>query len=88
MENLSIICGGLGTIEEDNDQNQIGYTPGEYCLDNLKDLLRFLRRDDPETREVFKQVCKWNIVGKDILQIIQYCQNDTTLVLNAGICFK
>ncbi|KAF5798186.1 hypothetical protein HanRHA438_Chr07g0300331 [Helianthus annuus] len=83
MENLSIICGGLGTIEEDNDQNQIGYTPGEYCLDNLKDLLRFLRRDDPETREVFKQVCKWNIVGKDILQIIQYCQNDTSLVLNA-----
>lgn len=83
MENLSFICGGLGVIEEDDDGNQIGYTPGEYCLDNLKDLLRFLRRDDPETREVFKQVCKWNIVGKDILPIVQYHQNDTTLLLNA-----
>ncbi|KAK9065071.1 hypothetical protein SSX86_016454 [Deinandra increscens subsp. villosa] len=83
MENLSVICGGIGIIEEDEDGNQIGYTPGEHCLDNLKDLLRFLRRDDPETREVFKQVCKWNIVGKDILFIIQHCQNDTTLVLNA-----
>ncbi|KAL7601712.1 hypothetical protein Lser_V15G22269 [Lactuca serriola] len=83
MENLSFICGGLGIIEEDDDANQIGYTPGEYCLDNLKDLLRFLRRDDPETREVFKQVCKWNIVGKDILPIIQHRQNDTTLLLNA-----
>ena len=120
MENLSLVCGGLGIIEEDDDGNQIGYAPGEYCLgtfshcshsmnssftfisscaykmiflvdnlsgnvaDNLKDLLRFLRRDDPETREVFKQVCKWNTVGKDILPIIQYCQSDTTLVLNAG----
>ncbi|KAI3664996.1 hypothetical protein L6452_43611 [Arctium lappa] len=83
MENLSLVCGGLGIIEEDDDGNQIGYAPGEYCLDNLKDLLRFLRRDDPETREVFKQVCKWNTVGKDILPIIQHCQSDTTLVLNA-----
>ncbi|XP_071704507.1 uncharacterized protein [Rutidosis leptorrhynchoides] len=83
MENLSFICSGLGIIEEDDDGNQIGYTPGEYCLDNLKDLLRFLRRDDPEAREVFKQVCKWNTVGKDILPIIQHCQGDTTLVLNS-----
>ncbi|XP_024963068.1 protein timeless homolog isoform X2 [Cynara cardunculus var. scolymus] len=83
MENLSLVCGGLGIIEEDDDGNQIGYSTGEYCLDNLKDLLRFLRRDDPETREVFKQVCKWNIVGKDILPLIQHCQSDTTLVLNA-----
>ncbi|KAL8229392.1 hypothetical protein R6Q57_014292 [Mikania cordata] len=83
MENLSIICGGLMNVEEDDKENKI-YTPEEYCLaDNLKDLLRFLRRDDPETREVFKQVCKWNIVGKDILPMIQYCQNDTTLVINA-----
>ncbi|KAI3824413.1 hypothetical protein L1987_05872 [Smallanthus sonchifolius] len=83
MESLSIICGGLLITEEDDDGNPIAYTPGEYCLDNLKDLLRFLRRDDPETREVFKQVCKWNIVGKDILPIIQHCQNETALVLNA-----
>lgn len=53
-------------------------------IDNLKDLLRFLRRDDPEAREVFKQVCKWNIVGKDILPIIQHCQGDASLVLNSG----
>nr|GEU97454.1 hypothetical protein [Tanacetum cinerariifolium] len=83
MENLSYICGGLGIIEEDDDGNHIGYTPGEYCLDNLKDLVRFLRRDDPETRQVFKQVCKWNIVGKHVLPIVQYCQNDSTLLLNA-----
>jgi hypothetical protein len=52
--------------------------------DNLKDLLRFLRRDDPQTRDVFKQVCKWNIVSKDLIPIIELCQDDSSLVLNAG----
>nr|XP_016502517.1 PREDICTED: protein timeless homolog isoform X2 [Nicotiana tabacum] len=83
MEGLSTICAGLGIIEEDDDANRIGYSKGEYCLDNLKDLLRFLRRDDPQTREVFKQVCKWNIVGKDLIPIIEYCQDDRNLLLNA-----
>ncbi|KAK3014955.1 hypothetical protein RJ639_008115, partial [Escallonia herrerae] len=32
MEGLSIICAGLGIVEEDDDGNRIGYTPGEYCL--------------------------------------------------------
>ncbi|KAL8095808.1 uncharacterized protein LOC141693231 isoform X2 [Apium graveolens] len=83
MEGLSTICAGLGIIDEDDDGNRIGYTPGEYCLDNLKDLLRFLRRDDPQMREVFKQVCKWNIVAKDLIPIIEHCQNDRNLVLNS-----
>ncbi|GMH08931.1 hypothetical protein Nepgr_010771 [Nepenthes gracilis] len=83
MEGLSTICAGLGSIEEDEDGNQIGYTKGEYCLDNLKDLLRFLRRDDPHLREVFKQVCKWNIVAKDLIPIIEYSHDDRNLVLNA-----
>ena len=55
--------------------------------DNLKDLLRFLRRDDPQTRDVFKQVCKWNIVAKDLIPIIEYCQDDRNAVLNAGSDF-
>lgn len=52
--------------------------------DNLKDLLRFLRRDDPQNRDVFKQVCKWNIVDQHLVPIIEHCQDDTSLVLNAG----
>lgn len=83
MEGLSSICAGLGILEEEDNGNPISYSKGEYCLDNLKDLLRFLRRDDPQTREVFKQICKWNIVGKDLIPIIEYCQDDRNLVLNA-----
>ncbi|XP_051138168.1 uncharacterized protein LOC127256292 [Andrographis paniculata] len=83
MDGLSSICAGLGMLDEDDDGNGIGYVKGEYCSDNLKDLLRFLRRDDPEKRDVFKQVCKWNIVGKDLIPLIEYCQEDRSLVLNS-----
>ncbi|KAL0400652.1 UNVERIFIED_CONTAM: hypothetical protein Slati_4095100 [Sesamum latifolium] len=83
MDGLSSICAGLGTLEEDDNGKRIGYAKGEYCSDNLKDVLRFLRRDDPEKRDVFKQVCKWNIVGKDLIPIIEYCQEDRNLVLNS-----
>ncbi|KAG6575133.1 hypothetical protein SDJN03_25772, partial [Cucurbita argyrosperma subsp. sororia] len=37
----------------------------------------------PQTRDVFKQVCKWNIVAKDLIPIIEYCQDDRNAVLNA-----
>ncbi|KAI9094780.1 hypothetical protein K1719_026586 [Acacia pycnantha] len=83
MEGLSLICAGLGVIEEDKNGNKIGYSKDEYCLDNVKDLLRFLRRDDPQTRDVFKQVCKWDIVSKDLIPIIEHCQEDRNLLLNA-----
>ncbi|MED6218463.1 hypothetical protein PIB30_026798 [Stylosanthes scabra] len=82
-EGLSLICAALGTVEEDDQGNRIGYTKGEYCVDNLKDLLRFLRRDDPQTRDVFKQVCKWNKVSKDLIPIIEYYHEDRNLFLNA-----
>ncbi|EOY23387.1 Timeless family protein, putative isoform 1 [Theobroma cacao] len=83
MEGLSVICASLGILEEDQTTKQIVYTKGEHCLDALKDLLRFLRRDNPETREVFKQVCRWNIVSKNLIPIIEHWQHDRNLVLNA-----
>jgi timeless len=52
--------------------------------DNLKDLQRLLRRDDPERREVFKQVCKWKIASRDLVPIIENYQADRNLVITAG----
>ncbi|XP_022736248.1 protein timeless homolog isoform X2 [Durio zibethinus] len=83
MEGLSGICASLGILEEDQITKQTVYTKGEHCLDALKDLLRFLRRDDPQTREVFKQVCRWNIASKNLIPIIEHWQHDRNLVLNA-----
>ncbi|KOM35905.1 hypothetical protein LR48_Vigan02g205500 [Vigna angularis] len=82
-EGLSVICSGLGTVEEDDEGNRVGFTKGEHCLDNLKDLLRFLRRDDPQTRDVFKQVCKWNIVSKYLIPTIEIYHEDRNLLLNS-----
>ncbi|KAJ0267230.1 Timeless family protein [Hirschfeldia incana] len=83
LEGLSVICSDLGEPEEDGDGKRIGYSKSDYCLDNLKDLLRFLRRDDPQSREVFKQVCAWNTVSKDLIPIIENYQDEHQLVLNA-----
>ena len=55
-------------------------------VDNLKDLQRFLRRDDPQRREVFKQVCKWKIASRDLVPIIENYQTDRNLVITAGNC--
>ncbi|KAL5718707.1 hypothetical protein ACHQM5_011584 [Ranunculus cassubicifolius] len=83
LQGLSSICAGLGIIEEDDNGERISYTKHEFCLDNLKDLQRFLRRDDPQKRDVFKQICKWNIVAKDLVPIIEHCQDDKDLVITA-----
>ncbi|CAM0953725.1 unnamed protein product [Alopecurus aequalis] len=80
---LSLTCAGLGAAEEDEDGGAVGYVKGEHCLDNLKDLQRLLRRDDPERREVFKQVCKWKIASRDLVPIIENYQADRNLVITA-----
>uniref|UniRef100_A0A0D9WDU9 Timeless N-terminal domain-containing protein n=1 Tax=Leersia perrieri TaxID=77586 RepID=A0A0D9WDU9_9ORYZ len=80
---LSLTCAGLGGAEEDDDGAVVGYAKGEHCLDNLKDLQRFLRRDDPERREVFKQVCKWKIASRDLVPIIENYQADRNMVITA-----
>ncbi|KAJ1264152.1 hypothetical protein BS78_09G240900 [Paspalum vaginatum] len=80
---LSLTCAGLGAAQEDEDGAAIGYAKSEHCLDNLKDLQRFLRRDDPQQREVFKQVCKWKIASRDLVPIIENYQTDRNLVITA-----
>lgn len=80
---LSLTCAGLGAPEEDEDGGAVGYVKGDHCLDNLKDLQRLLRRDDPERREVFKQVCKWRIASRDLVPIIENYQADRNLVITA-----
>ncbi|KAL8139768.1 hypothetical protein V2J09_005789 [Rumex salicifolius] len=82
-EGLPSICAGLGCIEEDGSGKRVGYTKGTHCLDNLKDLVRFLRRDDPQTRYVMKHLCKWNTVRNDLIPILEHYQDDRDLVLNS-----
>lgn len=55
-----------------------------FFADNLKDLQRFLRRDDPRSREVFQQVCRWNAAALHLVPMIEFCQAEQKLVVNAG----
>ncbi|XLU48502.1 hypothetical protein S245_043316, partial [Arachis hypogaea] len=71
------------SVREKDSIYTVKATSGEHCLDNLNDLLRFLRRNDPQTRDVFKQVRKWNKVSKDLIPIIEHYQEDRNLLLNA-----
>ncbi|KAJ7552476.1 hypothetical protein O6H91_06G056900 [Diphasiastrum complanatum] len=84
VDGLSVTCAGLGCIVEDIDRPFTGrYLKGEDCLENLKDLQRFLRRDHPKSREVFFQLGRWNTVGRNLVPIICNYQEDRNLVLNA-----
>jgi hypothetical protein len=40
-DGLSLICSGLGAIEEDDEGKRIGYSKGEYCL-GMNDPVSFL----------------------------------------------
>ncbi|XP_068659821.1 uncharacterized protein [Aristolochia californica] len=83
LEGLSAVCSGLGYPDEGEDGVVTGYIKTESCLDNLKDLLRFLRRDDSQTRDVFKQLCKWDTASRDLIPLMERYQTDHKLVINA-----
>lgn len=82
IEGLSVVCAGLGCASQDTDGRRNGYIKSETCLENLKDLQRFLRRDHPQTRDVFKQLGKWNTVSQDLIPIIEKYRDETELVMN------
>ncbi|KAG9448346.1 hypothetical protein H6P81_014474 [Aristolochia fimbriata] len=83
LEGLSAVCSGLGYPDEGEDGVVTGYIKTESCLDNLKDIQRFLRRDDPETRDVFKQLCKWDTASRDLIPLMERYQTERNLVINA-----
>lgn len=65
MEGLSSICSGLGTIEEDDNGNPIGYSKGEYCLGTVK----FRRKEKKKKRLQFYVP----FLFKDNLEMIFLC---------------
>eukprot|EP00854_Cymbomonas_tetramitiformis_P029077 gene29077-36151_t len=79
---LSSICGSLGSFQEDEKGDTV-YVKDEECLEGLQDIMRYLRRDNPETREIFLQLGKWNLIKTDLLPIIRTYHGDFDLVMAA-----
>lgn len=59
------------------------YIKEDDCLESLKDLQRFLRRDDPATLPAFKTLGKFQIARRDLVPLILAFQDDQELVYNA-----
>ena len=49
----------------------------------LKDLQRFLRNDDPDTRDAFFKVAEFDLARSDLVPIITTYPEDKELVFNA-----
>ncbi|KAH9307878.1 hypothetical protein KI387_035789, partial [Taxus chinensis] len=82
LEGLSVVCAGLGCASEDTNGRRNGYIKSDNCLENLKDLQRFLRRDHPQTRDVFKQLGKWNTMSQDLIPIIEHYRDEPETIIN------
>ncbi|KAG0582042.1 hypothetical protein KC19_3G029100 [Ceratodon purpureus] len=82
-EHVTAVCTGLGSLREDLASGRDVYVKHADCLVNLKHLQRFLRRDDPQQRDIFMQLGKWNTIRQDVLPIIIHYRDDFDLVLNA-----
>lgn len=59
----------------------MSYVPTAACL---KDLQRFLRFDDPDTREAFFAVSKYNLTRSDLVPLIVTYPDDYEVVYNAS----
>ncbi|KAL3694777.1 hypothetical protein R1sor_008428 [Riccia sorocarpa] len=80
-EGLAIVCSTLGAFQQNGSSQEV-YVKHDECLESLKDLQRYLRRDHPENRDVFMQLGKWNIVRRDIVPLITRYSGEHELALN------
>ncbi|BFI31474.1 hypothetical protein AXG93_4530s1190 [Marchantia polymorpha subsp. ruderalis] len=80
-EGLATVCSTLGIFQENGNGHDI-YVKHSDCLESLKDIQRYMRRDHPESRDIFMQLGKWNIIRRDIVPLIVRYSEDHELVLN------
>jgi len=66
---LSLICSGLGAIEEGEEGSWVRYSKGEYCL-----------RMNLSIAFSFFFFFKWNIVFKDMVPIIEHYHKDRSML--------
>eukprot|EP00958_Prasinococcus_capsulatus_P003451 scaffold312_cov354-Prasinococcus_capsulatus_cf.AAC.4 len=82
QEDLILLSNGLGRYVPQLDGEEI-YEVQADTLECLQDLARFLRRDNPETRDTFFVLGRWNVVKKHLIPLIMTQQHNEKLVLAA-----
>ncbi|GLI61645.1 hypothetical protein VaNZ11_004068, partial [Volvox africanus] len=82
-ELLISVAHGLGRWMQDSQTGQKIYVKDQDCLGCLKDLQRFLRRDDPDIRPVFKRLGEWRIAAHDVVPLLVTYPHDKEITLQA-----
>ncbi|XP_037090858.1 protein timeless homolog [Pollicipes pollicipes] len=75
MADLSATCNSLGYLDDATGK----YQKEPECIECVKDLVRFLRRDD-ENHEIRRALGETKVVVKDLIPIIKHHSNDTELL--------
>eukprot|EP00743_Colponemidia_sp_Colp-15_P007910 GILK01008568.1.p1 GENE.GILK01008568.1~~GILK01008568.1.p1 ORF type:complete len:1379 (-),score=332.12 GILK01008568.1:34-4131(-) len=70
---------GLGGLRETEDGVEV-YVKGEDCIECIRDLMRYVRRDDPETLEVHKQLGGFCTLQDDLIPLILAYREESELV--------
>ncbi|KAK9842310.1 hypothetical protein WJX81_005935 [Elliptochloris bilobata] len=82
LELLISVTGGLGSWQRVENDGLV-YCKTDDTLDCLKDLQRFLRRDDVVRREAFFALGQYGVAKSDLVSLITTYPEDTELVYNA-----
>jgi Timeless protein len=78
---LSLVS-GLGSVKQLAD-GSAAYVADEQCLDCLYDIQRFLRRDEPATRDVVCQLSDWNALRQHFVPLLVTYASKFDVAFNA-----
>lgn len=84
FELLISVTTGLGKhVDIDRGAGKKVFRKDADCLNCLKDLSRFLHRDDPDTRDVFFELCRKQVPTTHLIPILITYPDDRPLVFTA-----
>jgi hypothetical protein len=72
-------------IGKANSENSTIYDKGEFCEASLRDIHRFLRKDDPENPKCKYYLLNWKICENDIIPLMLNYNNDKIQLLSLVI---
>lgn len=78
---LLSVTNQLGSIQEVD--GRVVYVADDDCLACLGDISRFLRRDNPKTRDVVIALSDWNVMRAHLVPIILQYNKEPEMLLAA-----
>ncbi|KNC48559.1 uncharacterized protein AMSG_11601 [Thecamonas trahens ATCC 50062] len=77
-DDLLACCAALGSLD---DAHPDTYHKGDDCLYVVRDLVRYLRRDNPRTKEFHLALGQWSVMQRDLLPLLVNYANEGALAM-------